>query len=231
MHTARRGARTEAKMNSRHAWAALAAAMGIAALSCNAVFAQTVAEPNPAAVPPGIGASPSAAEPSAATPGTVGNALTGQVDRALTQRFINEAADANLAEIAEARYAMAHSHSPMVMQFARKMLHDHTMANHQLMMIAMAHGYAIPLAPSRRDDESLRLLGRAHGQRFNAEYSKAQERDHREVLGVFRRAAQNARIAPQVRQFAQQSLPVLQDHLHMANQLVATEASGNHSAG
>ena len=111
------------------------------------------------------------------------------------------------------------------------MIHDHKTANDRLTRIAMAHGYAMPVAPSRRDDESLRVLGRAHGQRFNADYSQAQQSDHREVIGVFRRAAQDPRIAPQVRQFAQQSLPVLQDHLRMANQLVATEASGNRSAG
>lgn len=217
-------------MNRTPAWATGAAALSIAVLGCNAVFAQNVAEPNPAAVPPSIGASPTAGEPSAATPGTTGSEDTG-VDRAVTQRFISEAADANLAEIAEARYAVAHSHSPQVKQFAQKMLHDHTRANEQLTMIARAHGYAVPVAPSRHDTESLSLLARAHGQRFNADYSRAEASDHRKVISMFRRAAQDARIGREVRQFAQQSLPELQDHLHMANQLVATEGSGNRSAG
>jgi putative membrane protein len=216
-------------MNSTHAWVAGAAALGIAALGCGAVSAQTTAEPNPAQVTPSTGVSSAVAEPSAATPRTDGD--SGRVDRAATQRFVNEAADANLAEIAAGHYAVEHSQSPEVNQFAQKMIHDHTVANDQLTMIAMAHGYGIPLAPSQRDEVSLKRLEQVHGRRFNADYSKAQESDHREVISMFRRAAQDPSIAPQVRQFAQQALPQLQDHLHMANQLVAAEAGGNRSAG
>lgn len=215
-------------MNRTYPWVAGAAALGVAALGCGAVSAQTTAEPNPAQVTPGSGVSPAVAEPSAATPDSAGN---GRVDRAATQRFINEAADADLAEIAEARYAVDHSQSPEVKEFAQKMIHDHTMANDQLTMIAMAHGYATPLAPSHRDEASLHRLEQAHGKRFNADYSRAQESDHREVISMFRRAAQDPGIAPQVRHFAQQTLPTLQDHLRMANQLVAAEAGGNRSAG
>ena len=217
-------------MNRTHAWVA-GAALSVAALGCGAVLAQNTPEANPGSVPRSVGAPPAAAEPSAATPGTVGDEATGRVDRAATQRFINEAADANLAEIAEAHYAVDHSRSSEVKQFARRMIHDHTMANDQLTMIAMAHGYAIPVAPSHHDEASLHRLEQAHGRRFNADYSTAQASDHREVISMFRRAAQDPRIAPSVRQFAQQTLPVLQDHLHMANQLVATEGGGNHRAG
>ncbi|HEY7929388.1 MAG TPA: DUF4142 domain-containing protein [Steroidobacteraceae bacterium] len=217
-------------MNRTHAWVA-GAALSVAALGCSAVFAQTAPEANPGTVPRSTAAPPAAAEPSAATPGTAGNEDTGRVDRSATQRFINEAADSNLTEIAESRYAIAHSQSPEVKQFAQKMIHDHTMANDQLTMIAMAHGYGVPVAPSRHDELSLHRLEQAQGKRFNADYSTAQESDHREVITQFRRAAQDPRIAPPVRQFAQQTLPVLQDHLHMANQLVATEGGGNRPAG
>lgn len=217
-------------MNRTHAWVA-GVALSVAALGCSAVFAQSAAEANPGAVPRNTGAAPAAAEPSAATPGTAGNEDTGRLDRAATQSFITDAADANLAEIAEGRYALEHSRSPEVKQFAQKMIQDHTTANDQLTKIAMAHGYGVPVAPSRHDEAALQRLGQAHGKRFNAEYSTAQTSDHREVISMFRRAAQDPRIAPQVRQFAQQTLPVLQDHLRMANQLVATEGGGNRSAG
>ena len=105
------------------------------------------------------------------------------------------------------------------------------MASQQLARIAMAQGYAAPVAPSHRDEASLKRLEQAHGRRFDTEYSRAQASDHREVISKFRRAEQDPRIAPAVREFARQTLPVLEDHLHMANQLVATEAGGNRSSG
>ena len=218
-------------MNSSHAWIVSVTALGIAALSCSAVSAQNTPEANPAAVPPGVGAPPGAAQPSAAIPGTTGDEDHGRIDRAATQRFINEAANANLGEIAEAHYALEHSRSPEVKAFAQKMIHDHTAANDRLTMIAMAHGYGTPLGPSQQDQASLQRLEQDHGRRFNSAYSRTQERDHREVIAMFRRAEQDPRIAPAVREFARKTLPVLEDHLHMANQLVATEAGGNRSAG
>jgi putative membrane protein len=218
-------------MDRSHAWVAGAVALSVAALGCGAAFAQTTADPNPGAVERSTGAPPAAAEPSAATPGTAGNEDSGRVDRAATQKFINQAAEAGLAEVAEGHYAVDHSQSPEVKQLAQKMIEDHTRANDQLTMIAMAHGYSVPLAPDHHDEASLHKLMQAHGRRFNVDYSKAQASDHREVVSMFRRAAQDPRIAPQVREFAQMTLPILQDHLHMANQLVATESGGNHSAG
>jgi len=217
-------------MNRARPWITGAAALGIAALGCGAVSAQNAAEPNPSAVPAGTGVPATVAEPSAATPGTVGNQRSGRVDRAATQRFINQAAEADLAEIAGAHYAIGHSQIPEVKAFAQKMIADHTMANDQLTMIAMRHGYGIPRAPSQEDEASLRRLEQTRGQRFNTDYSQAEQSDHREVISQFRRAAQDPGIEPQVRQFAQQTLPILQDHLHMANQLVAA-ARGTHKAG
>ena len=219
-------------MNRSYAWVSGVAALGLAALGCTAAMAQNTPEANPAGVPPGTAAgSPQVAQPSAATPGTIGNEEQGRVDRAATQRFIDEAVHANLAEIAAGRYAAAHSQNPQVQQFAQKMIHDHAVANDRLTMIARAHGYATPLAPSHPDAASLQRLKQSHGRRFNADYARAQERDHTEVISLFRRAEQDARIAPAVRHFANQTLPILQDHLHMANQLVASEAGANHAAG
>jgi putative membrane protein len=111
------------------------------------------------------------------------------------------------------------------------MVHDHTDANNKLTMIAMAHGYSTPLQAGDAAQAALQRFQHQRGQRLNTAYSSAQEQNHREVISVFRRTAQNPRIAPELRQFAVQMLPALQDHLNMANQLVATEGGGNHSSG
>lgn len=196
----------------------------IAALGCGAVWAQSTAS-----TPRGSSANDAAA-PSAATPGLEAGAPAG-VSRTRTQQFIDEAGYANRAEIAEANYAIAHTNSDLVKQFAQKMIADHTKANDQLTMIAMAQGYTTPLGVSHEDRASMARLELDHGRQFNAAYSRAQANDHREVVAMFKRAEQDPRIAPAVRNFARMTLPVLEDHLRMANQLVASQAAGNRTSG
>lgn len=153
------------------------------------------------------------------------------MSRAETQKFINEVGNSNRAEIAEAHYAIAHTQIDLVKQFAQKMIADDTHANDQLTMLAMAAGYTTPLGVSREDQALMARLELNHGAQFNAAYSRAQAADHREAVAIFKRAEQNPRIAPALRNFARMTLPVLEDHLRMANQLVASQASGNRSSG
>lgn len=213
-----------------HTLTTSAVVLGIAALGCNAASARPVADP---AAPPAASGSPAdAAEPSAATPGTAGEqGIHAGISRKDTQQFVDAAVYANLAEVAAGRYALAHSQSPEVKQFAQQMIHDHTQANDRLTTIALSRGLRTPLGISPTDRTQMRRLEQQHGSRFNAAYSRAQDSDHREAVALFKRAEQNPRIDPAVRDFARQTLPVLEDHLRMANQLVATESGGNRSAG
>lgn len=199
-------------------------AVCIAALGCGAVMAQSGSS-----TPAGSSAN-NAAAPSAATPGLEAGAPAG-VSRSETQKFINVVGDSNRAEIAEAHYAIAHTQSDLVKQFAQKMIADHTHANDQLTTIAMASGYTTPLGVSQEDRALMARLELNRGPQFNTAYSRAQAADHREAVAVFKRAEQNPRIAPALRNFARMTLPVLEDHLRMANQLVASQAGGNRSSG
>jgi len=111
------------------------------------------------------------------------------------------------------------------------MIHDHSMAEQQLEQIASTEGHAVPSTVSASDHAQMLRLQRNHGSRFNAAYSTAQERDHREVIAIFRQAEQDPRIAPALRRYARMTLPTLMEHLHMANQLMASGAGENRSAG
>jgi len=64
-------------------------------------------------------------------------------------------------------------------------------------------------------------LERDHGAAFDAAYASSQDSNHTGVVAQFKRAEQDRRLDP----------AVLEDHLQMANQLVASHAHGNRSAG
>lgn len=154
-----------------------------------------------------------------------------QVSHEATQAFVNQAAYANQSEIAEARYVLQHTHSSQVRQFARRMISDHTMLDRQLRRVAEQNGYSVPSGVDSKDRAMMTTLEHDRGSKLNAVYSMDQTKDHRQVIAQFEQAADDPRIAPAARQAAEMALPILRMHLQMANQLVASEAHGNRSAG
>ncbi|MGH8140989.1 MAG: DUF4142 domain-containing protein [Steroidobacteraceae bacterium] len=207
----------------------------IAALGCTAASAQALGGPNGpqnAPSPPSVtGATGHTDEPTAATPGTSAARVRGGIDRQVSQAFITRTANAGQVEIDTARYALAHSNSADIKQFARRMIADHTKANGELKQIAAHDGYSAPTGLDTADQEALAQLEFKHGAAFEAAYASSQDRAHMEVVAQFKRAEQDHRLDPAVRRFAQMTLPVLEDHLQMANQLVASHAEGSRSAG
>lgn len=195
----------------------LAAAGAIMALACSAVTAQ----------PPTNG---DRVPPTPAT-GAQGNIPQDPVSRDATQVFVTHAAQANRGEVEEAKYVMDHTKSQTVKDFAEKMVSDHTTALDQLKQIASTDGYTMPDGVDSKDQASLDRLKREQGARMNMAYSSDQEKDHREVISTFEEAAQNRQIAPAVRDYARISLPLLKEHLRMAQQLVASESNGHRKTG
>jgi putative membrane protein len=204
-------------MKSLHFSFGLAAAGAVMALACSAVTAQTPT--NGDRVPP----QPATGGQSSITPEPV--------NRDATQAFVTRAAQANRAEVEEAKYVMDHTKSQTVQDFAERMVSDHTTALDELKQIASTDGYAIPNGIDSKDQASLERLKQEQGARMNLAYSSDQEKDHREVISKFEEAAQNRQIAPAVRDYARIALPLLKEHLRMAQQLLASESGGNRKTG
>jgi len=229
-------------MKSLHFRLGLAAATAMATLACGFVTAQTPtngkrANPTPAAGGPTSSTESNPSGRSAASGGAVYQAngqssmALGQVNREATQTFVMQAAQANRAEIEEGKYVMDHTSNQTVKDFAEKMVSDHTTALDQLKQIASSDGYTMPNGVDSKDQAALDSLKQKQGARMNMAYSSDQEKDHREVISKFEAAAQNRQIAPAVRDYARISLPLLKEHLRMAQQLVASESSGHRKTG
>jgi putative membrane protein len=111
------------------------------------------------------------------------------------------------------------------------MIHDHTLALDQLKAVASSEGLSIPAGVSPKDQKSFDELKGQNGVALDKRYTDAQVKDHRQVIAQFKGAARQSDLLPAVREYARKSVPTLQTHLHLAQQLVATEAKGNRSAG
>ena len=132
--------------------------------------------------------------------------------------FATKAAQAGIAEVAEARLALKNSTRPDIQNFARRMIADHTKAGDQLKTIASAQGLALPGDPSPEDQQAMTKLGSLSGVDFDRAYIESQVSAHEAAVGLFKQESDQGKDA-QFRSFASSTLPTLEDHYTMIKSL------------
>jgi putative membrane protein len=145
--------------------------------------------------------------------GMTGAALSGQ-DR----KFVNTAAEAGAAEVAMGKLASDHAGSTAVKSFATRIVADHQKAGDQLKSIASAKGVTPPEQLSKKDQSELDKLGKLKGAAFDKEYVKVQIAAHKDAVALFGSESKGGK-DPELKQFASTTLPTLQDHLRMVQDL------------
>ena len=142
------------------------------------------------------------------------------------QDFAMDAAQSNQYEILAGYIAEIQGQDPRVHAFAEQMIRDHSRLSEELRKAVTASGLsAVP--PSLSGDQSS-LLGALQGLRganFDKAYARQQVLTHTQAAAVadsFMTGGTDANL----RKAAQSALPVIQDHLKMAQQL-RTELGGD----
>jgi len=145
--------------------------------------------------------------------------------------FIMEAAMGGLMEVELGRVAAQQGTSDAVKQFGQRMVDDHSKANTELMTLAQSKGITLPTALDDKHRNELTKLSAMTGAEFDRAYSKMMLSDHKKDVSEFEK--QSTRGAdPDLKAFATQTLPTLQEHLQMARALPGNEGSaGRNSNG
>jgi putative membrane protein len=187
----------------RHTRRPLARAIGAG------VFALTVAAGAFAqgnmATPPASGRSASGASASAGV-------------AAADKRFITEAAQGGMAEVALGQLAQQKAASDAVKQFGARMVKDHTAANDALIKIANDKGVEVPQKLEGKHQRMIDRLSKMSGEEFDRTYVREMVSDHKKDVSDFEKASRDAK-DPDVKAFATSTLPVLKEHRQMAEQL------------
>ena len=131
--------------------------------------------------------------------------------------FIKEASQANTAEVALGQLAERKSQNADVKQFAQMMVKDHRAANEQLRPIAQAHNVAMSDTLDTTHQKKLESLQKLNGTEFDQQFMKDMLKGHQKVIGQFEKAAQQTQ-ALDVKEYAQNTLPTLRNHMHHAKQ-------------
>ncbi len=156
----------------------------------------------------------------AGTQGTAGAARKSALSRA-DEAFVNQAAQNGHAEVEASKLAMEKASDPKVKEFAKHMIDDHTKANKELEALASSKGVDLPDGPSLlQKGKSKLMLSTADGENFDRRYAESMGVEaHEDNIELFEKAVKEAE-DPDVKAYAQKTLPKLQEHLKMAKALV-----------
>ncbi|MEN0075388.1 MAG: DUF4142 domain-containing protein [Paracraurococcus sp.] len=152
---------------------------------------------------------------------TVASAAKAQVNPTLSTTdasFITDAARGGMAEVQLGQLAEQKGRSPAVRRFGAQMAKNHGEANTGLMALARQKQITPPDGIGGEQQAVYDGLAKLQGRAFDRAYAKAMVQDHQEDLRAFQNEAQNG-TDPDVKAFAARQVPMLQEHLRMAQAL------------
>jgi putative membrane protein len=170
---------------------------------------------------PGTGTSATGGQSApAAQPGTGTRNLPAKSQVARGDRkFIEEAASSGMFEVQVAQLAASKATDAQVKSFASMLVDHHTAANNELVKIANAKGVELPAAPKRALRRDIEKLGKKSGDEFDRDFVRnVGIKAHQKDIKLFQKASKDVKDA-ELKAFADKTLPVLREHLAMAQKL------------
>jgi putative membrane protein len=132
--------------------------------------------------------------------------------RPLSERLRPAAWPVELSKIAQK------SENADVKRFADRMVEDHTKANEQLTSIATELGVQMPKTLDSEHERMREKLQTLHGKAFDDQYSHDMVEDHNKAIKLFQQEERSGHNT-ELKQFAQKTLPTLEEHQKMALEL------------
>lgn len=135
-------------------------------------------------------------------------------------QFVVQAAWAGTAEISLSQLAKDKAGTDQIREFGQQMIHDHTEANRELRQLVLNKGAQVSEELDPEHSEALDRLKGLSGSEFDREYIGLMIKDHRKVVAEFEREARQGG-DEELRQWAGKTLPKLQRHLEMAEDIAS----------
>lgn len=134
------------------------------------------------------------------------------------QQFVKEAAVGGMLEVQLGKLAQEKASSDAVKEYGKKLEQDHTKANDQLKKAAAKDGLTVPDSIDSKHQKKIDKLSKLSGEAFDKAFIKGAVKDHEKDISAFQNEAQNGTHA-NIKNFASETLPVLEGHLSMAKSL------------
>ena len=129
--------------------------------------------------------------------------------------FAVAAADGGMLEVALGKLAVKKGMSSAVKKLGAEMVKDHSKANLELKTLAGEKNIALPATMSEKCQKEVSDLDEKKGKDFDKAYADLMVKDHKEDIDEFKKEANDGNDS-QVSTWAKNTLPVLEHHLVMA---------------
>lgn len=143
---------------------------------------------------------------------------TGAGIHAYDNKFALDAVSGGMAEVRLGQLAESNGSNTAVKEFGKQMQTDHGKANDQLKGIMSKDNVPVSRGMNEQDQATYDKLSKLTGAAFDKAYAKQMVEDHQKDIAAFQREASSGQ-NPDLKNFAQQTLPTLQNHLQMAQSL------------
>lgn len=154
------------------------------------------------------------------------NAPFSQKDRS----FLSEAAQGGLMEVRMGELGEQKATNPEVKNLAQTLHNDHQKANDELAGAVQSKGIQLPTEMSSTHQAAITSLENKSGAEFDRQFVRDTIRDHRKDIDAFERASRDLS-DPDLKSWAEKTLPVLRKHLSLAEQAEKSLSSGSEKSG
>lgn len=170
----------------------------------------------PATETTGTAQSPSTATSDAST--TAASGGTSSTATPGDKEWVSQAGMAGLAEVQMGNLALQRAQSADVKAFAQRMLTDHTKSNEELVQMTTAKGLTLPAELAGEPEAGLEHLTALSGAEFDRAYMQHMVGDHQKAVALYQTGSTSLQDAD-IRAYATRTLPVLQEHLRLAQEV------------
>ncbi|MDB5841815.1 MAG: hypothetical protein JWQ23_3767, partial [Herminiimonas sp.] len=141
------------------------------------------------------------------------------------ENLMRQIAYANMAEIEAGKLALSKTQNDNVKTFAQKMVDDHTTSTKELQTLAQGKGVTLPSEPDKQHRDMMKKMGQLSGESFDRRYlAQGGLADHKKTHALLQRVESRAK-DPDLKAFAGKTMPVVDQHLVMAQRLTQTKAA------
>ena len=134
------------------------------------------------------------------------------------KKFLANAMQDGMAEIAVCQLALQKSTNPAVKSFAERMIKDHSSIDEEIASLARSKNYKLPDSVSLKQRASYDLLKAHSGAAFDQTFMKHNVSDHEQDIKDFTDEANETQDA-EVKSFALTTLKTLREHFELSRRV------------
>lgn len=142
------------------------------------------------------------------------NAATGSnVPRVDDKKFLREAALDGMTEIELGKVAAEKAADPQVKQFAQRMIEEYSTGHRAILRLASDEIVVIPKTIDAKHQARIDRIAKLSGREFDHAYIQDETKQRRQDVKDYTKASQGGE-DPNLKNFATETLPSLEDHLN-----------------